>query len=203
MALVLPKLPRGVRLIDGNGAATAQFQQWWQAFAKAIEAQFGAVDAAIAAQDAADAANAAAASATAAATTAQTAATAAQTTADTVTADQNLINSYVTGLTLGATDAGASASISISAHTRVYGDGSSVSVNAGSFTGLAYSTTYYVYYDDITRAGGAVTYAQTTTAETAAQTGNRHLVGSVLTPAAAAGPTSGGGVLPPGIGDLP
>ena len=196
MAFRLPRLMTGAKIVNTDGTVSLEFQRWWQSMITTLESHEGYQDAILAAQTAANTANAAAAVATAAAATANT-------TADAITQESNLVNSYVTGLSLGATDAGASASISISAHTRVYGDGTSVSVNAGSFTGLAYSTTYYVYYDDAARTGGAVTYAQTTTAATAAQTGDRHLVGSVLTPAAAAGPTTGGGVLPPGIGDLP
>lgn len=195
MAFQLPRLPRTVQLVDGNGYPTQAFQIWWKSFAAGIESEVGALAAA-------DAANAAAAAANAAAATANAAATTAQTTADAITTEANLVNSYVTGLTLGATDAGASASISISAHTRVYGDGTSVSVNSGNLTGLSYSTAYYIYYDQASRAGGAVTYASTTTAATSAQTGDRHFVGVITTPAAAAGPTSGYGVSPPGIGDV-
>ena len=202
MAFLLPRLPRNTALIDKNGYPTQAFQMWWQTFAKNIESEVGALAAADAANAAAAAANAAAASASSAATTANSAATAAQSTADAIQLEAELVNSYVTGLTLGATDAGASASISISAHSRVYGNGTSVSVNSGSLTGLSYSTAYYIYYDQVSRAGGAVTYASTTTAATSAQTGNRHFVGVITTPAAAAGPTSGYGVSPPGIGDV-
>ena len=168
---------------------------WWQTFAKNIESEVGALAAA-------DAANAAAAAANAAAATATSAAASAQSTADSIQTEADLVNSYVTGLTLSATDAGSNATISISAHSRVYGDGTTVSVNSGSLTGQSYSTAYYIYYDQASRAGGAVTYASTTTAATSAQTGNRHFVGVITTPAAAAGPTSGYGVSPPGIGDV-
>jgi hypothetical protein len=195
MAFKLPRLPRNTALVDRNGYPTQAFQMWWQTFATNIESEVGALEAADAAQAAATAANAAAAAANAAAATAQTA-------ADDITTEANLVNSYVTGLTLGATDAGASASISISAHSRVYGNGATVSVNSGNLTGLSYSTAYYIYYDQASRAGGAVTYASTTNEATSAQTGNRHFVGVITTPAAAAGPTSGYGVSPPGIGSV-
>lgn len=197
MPLNLPRLPRNVKLTDANGQPTQIFQQWWQTAAKAIEAQFGAVDAAIAAQAAADAANTAAEAANTAAETAQDA-------ADAVTAESNLVNSYVTGTPpiLTATDAGANVTITIAAHSRVYGDGTTVSVTGGNLTGLSYSTTYYIYYDQASRAGGAVTFVSTTTGNTAAQTGDRHLVGSVLTPAAAGAPVDGDYVAPPGIGSL-
>lgn len=148
-----------------------------------------------AAQAAADAANAAAAAADAAAANAQTA-------ADDVTEASALANSYVSGATVAATDAGANVTVTISAHTRHYPqpDGSTVdvSVSGGSVTALAYSTTYFIYYDDAARAGGAVTYQATTSSTSAAQIGDRHMVGSVLTPAALAAPTGGSYVSPPG-----
>jgi len=133
---------------------------------------------------------------------AQTAADNAQAAADTVTAASDLANSYPTGLTVTATDAGASASISISAHTRVYGGGTSVPVNAGSVTALAYDTYYYIYYDDPTRNGGAVTYAATIDEAVAAQTGDRHVVGATMTPTAGQPDNSGTPVRPPGAGTI-
>lgn len=114
----------------------------------------------------------------------------------------SLANSYVSGLTLTATDAGTDATITISAHSRVYGDGASVSVSGGSLTGLAYDTLYYIYYDQPSRAGGSVTYLSTTDASVAAQTGDRHVVGSTTTPLAAGPPIDGNPVLPPGAGAI-
>lgn len=169
------------------------FERYWDDFARKIES---AVNSVIAAQNAADAANAAAATATAAAATANTAATA-------TAAATALSNSYPTGVTITGTDAGANVTVTISAHSRTYPPSTTVSVSAGSVTALAYSTLYYIYYDDPTRAGGAVTYAATTNQSTAAQTGNRHLVGSVATPAAAGAPNTGKYVEPPGVGNIP
>lgn len=197
--LRLDRYMRGVAIVDRNGVPTLQEQAREQRNLEAIE---NAVNAVIAAQNAADAANAAAATANAAAATAQTAATNAQTAADDATATTAIANSYVTGVTITATDAGANVTISITAHTRVYADGTSVSVNAGNITGLAYSTTYYIYYDQASRAGGAVTYQATTSSTTAAQLGDRHTVGSVTTPAAAGPPETGDFVLPPGVGSI-
>ncbi len=145
---------------------------------------------------AADAAIAAAAVANAAAVTAQAA-------ADGTTEQSNLVSSFPSGATLTATDAGANVTVAVGAHTRFYADGTSVAVNAGNVTALAYSTLFYIYYDDPTRAGGVVTYAATTSQTTAAQTGDRHLIGSVTTPAAAAPPNTGHYVQPPGVGDIP
>ncbi len=201
-AFRLPRLPGNVRLVDKAGAALMVFIRWWQSVMEKIEAQEASQDdliqaladavAAIAdAQAAADAANAAAAAADAAASDAQTAADdaaaaaiAADAAAAQAAADQSLASSGVTGATLTATDAGSNATVTISSHTRLYGDGTSVSVTGGSVTALAYSTLYFVYYDQASRAGGSVTYAATTSQTTAAQTGDRHLVGQVTTPAA-------------------
>lgn len=187
------KLQRGVPITDKAGQPTAAFQLYWQ---QAIEGLQSQIDAIAAAQAAADAANAAAAAADAAATSAQNA-------ADEAAAATAISNSYPTGLTLTGTDAGSDATVSISAHTRVYGDGTSVSVNSGTITGLAYSTDYYVYYDQASRAGGTVSYQATTTITTAAQTGDRHTVGKVTTPAAGSPPNTGNQVEPPGVGNIP
>jgi hypothetical protein len=191
MAFSLPRLPPGV--------VSPEFQIWWQEVVEAIEGEVGALEAA-------DAANAAAAAALAAAASATAAAASAQTTADDITTANELASSYVTGATITATDAGADITITISAHTRHYPqpDGSTidVAVSGGSLTGRAYSTTYYIYYDDASRAGGAVTYQSTTSEATAAQIGDRHTVGGVETPAAAGAPTGGAYTRPPGPGQI-
>lgn len=107
--------------------------------------------------------------------------------------------SYPSGLTITGHDNGTTASINISAHNRIYGDGVAVAVNSGSVLALAFSTTYYVYYDDATHAGGAVTYGATTTKLSVAQINGRHALGKVLTPADGAGDTAGVNVLPTGL----
>jgi hypothetical protein len=195
VALKLPRLPTNQQLVDANGFPTTVFVLWWAEFAEQIEASINgialALEAAGIALDAADAAQTAADNADAAAAAAQGA-------ANEVNAASALANSYVTGLTVTATDAGADVTIALSAHTRVYGDGTSVSVNAGNLTGQPYSTTVYVYYDQASRAGGAVTYVATLNIDDVAQLNDRHSVASVITPAAAAPPNNGGGVRPPG-----
>lgn len=192
----LDRLLRFDRVADANGMASGDLQAKWQRVMEEIESSVNAV---IDAQNAADAANAAAAAADAAAAAADAAATAAQGAAETAAADSSLASSGVSGLTMTATDAGANATITISAHTRIYGDGTSVAVSGGTVTGLAYSTGFFVYYDQASRAGGAVTYQATTSAATAAQTGDRHSLGAVTTPAAAGPPNDGNINLPPGV----
>ena len=213
----LSALDRAGSIVVQDGTPTHQFQQNWQNQGKAIEGAIQilaeAVDGILAAQTAAEAANAAAvvaqdAAATAqvtaeaandAAATAQVAAEAANDAAAAVGSEGTITASGTSGLTLTATDAGTDATVNISAHTRIYGDGSSVSVSAGSITGLAYSTDYWVFYDDPTRAGGSVTYQHSTDPADAVQTGDRHSVGAVTTPAAAAPDNNGKEVLPAGV----
>lgn len=135
-----------------------------------------------------------------AADAAQASADAAQSSAEGVETIAKLTGSGVTGVVINATDAGSDVSVTVSAHTRIYGDGSSVSVNSGSVTGLAYSTSYYIYYDQASFLGGAVTYLATTSDTTAAQVGSRHLVGQVTTPAALGADIPGDRVKPSGVG---
>lgn len=187
----LPRLPIDAAIIDQSQRATVALHRYFETLTVNIEGQLGALQAAAVANAAAVAANAAAA-------TAQTAATTATAAATTVTAANAIGNSYVTGLTLTATDAGASVTIAISAHTRVYGDGTSVAVNSGTMTGAPYTTVQRIYYDDAARTGGAVTYQRTTSLSTAAQLGTRHSVGAVTTPAALGAVVTGNPVLPPG-----
>lgn len=92
---------------------------------------------------------------------------------------------------LTAVDAGSNATIGVAAHSVQYGFGT-VAYNAGSITGLSYSTLYYVYADDPTYAGGAATYLATTNALTVTSANGRYYLGAITTPAAA-GPPSGGG----------
>ena len=199
----LSALDRAGSIVVQDGTPTHQFQQNWQNQGKAIEGAIQilaeAVDGILAAQTAAEAANAAAVVAQDAAATAQVAAEAANDAAAAVGSEGTITASGTSGLTLTATDAGTDATVNISAHTRIYGDSSSVSVSAGSITGLAYSTDYWVFYDDPTRAGGAVTYQHSTDPADAVQTGDRHSVGAVTTPAAAAPDNNGKEVLPAGV----
>ena len=181
----------------------AFMQRAWEALCVAIETAFndlaGFVEALVVlngliteAKEAADAANAAAAAA-------QTAASDASAAVEATTAATALANSSCTGLTITASDVGASASISNSALTRVYGDGTTAAVSGGTVTGLAYSTSYWVYYDAPKGTAGSVTYAVATTIQgNATGSPDRHFVGAVTTPAAAAPPVDGNPVLPPG-----
>lgn len=92
---------------------------------------------------------------------------------------------------LTATDAGSDATISIASHSVQFGFGT-VAYSSGSITGLSFSTLYYVYADDPTYAGGAVTYLATTNANNVTGNDGRYYVGKVTTPSNGAGDTGGG-----------
>jgi len=88
----------------------------------------------------------------------------------------------------GALIAADDGSISVANHDRAYGNPTlnpTVAVIGQVIaTGEGPGTIVYVYYDDPTRAGGAVTYLYSTVNGDAVQTGNRHSVGSAEIPAA-------------------
>lgn len=97
---------------------------------------------------------------------------------------------------IGVLTASSSGTITIAGHTRIYSDGTSASVNAGSVSGFASGDYVTVYYNDPARAGGAVTYLGTTAV--IGQTGDTHIVGQVTIPAVGDGDTGGTGTGPPG-----
>jgi hypothetical protein len=105
----------------------------------------------------------------------------------------------VPSLILTASDAGASATITVAAHLRVYANGQQNSLPAGSFTGLAYSTPYAIYYDPDGLGDSSPTYVITTNLIEAQHNyaPMRVYVGTIQTPAAAAPPVTSGNV-PPG-----
>jgi hypothetical protein len=112
------------------------------------------------------------------------------------------INSHTNPTTiLTATDNGSTATVTIISHTRVYGDGSTLSVASGTISGLVSNTNYAFYYDDKSLANPNPTYIATTTismAQAVAADG-RHFLGVIVTPAAGSGKTrNGGGVYPAG-----
>lgn len=203
----LPRLASNTDIVTADRKPTLQFSLDWNRAMEQIESTLNqltaipSIQAALLSLDAATAAaTTAAASANAAAGTALGAAGTAQNAADTVTASSALANSYVTGLTITATDAGTSATVTISDHSRVYAYNppTTVAVTGSTITGLLYETTYYIVYDDPSRAGGAVGYGAYTSANEAAQVNDRHSVGTVVTPAAAGAPAPGRPVAPPG-----
>lgn len=171
-----------------------QFQVWWQQVLTSLSAELGSLEAAE--------------TALAAAVAAQTSANTAQAAATAAAREQARIASYPNpGSVLSAADVGTDCTITIAGHTRVYPvrgsiDVPDVTITGGAITGLAFSTRYYIYYDDTTLAVIAPTFLSTTisaTAQVGAAAG-RHFIGYVDTPADGAAPSSGQGGGPPGGG---
>lgn len=95
---------------------------------------------------------------------------------------------------LTATTGGAAnqATISIASSTQQFGDGQ-VTYNSGSITPLLDSTLYYIYADDPTFAGGAVTYQATISKSVTVANSGRVYFGQITTPAFGGGGTGGSG----------
>lgn len=183
-APTLDRLQRQIPYINPDGTVTMQFQLLWQRFAEAIEQAFAGLTGQVG-------------DLTTLVAQIQAAQALAQAANDNATAakrQQDITTSYTnpTAVLTASSDG----SISIAAHSRVYGDGTSVAVNAGSVSGFAPGDYVSVYYDDAARAGGAVNYQGTTNA--VAQAGDRHSVGQITIPQPGSTPTTGGGVSAPG-----
>jgi hypothetical protein len=132
----------------------------------------------------------------------------AQSTATAAARESARIASYPNpGSVLSAADVGTDCTITIAGHIRVYPvqgsiDVADVSITGGSLTGKAFSTRFYVFYDDTSLASTTPTFQATTdsaTAQVGAAAG-RHFVGFVDTPADGGTATSGTGGGPPGGG---
>lgn len=167
----LDTLQSSTRIINPDGTPTLQFQLWWQ---RIITSLRDADDRQTIAFDTLD---------------------------ELVTADGGLQTQIaisasfpVPTMTLTAADAGSDVTITIAAHTRIYPNETMVAISGGSVTGLAFSTTYAVYYDDATLLEGSPTFEATTDLETGQSNyaEGRHYVGTVVTPANGAGNTTGG-----------
>jgi archaellum component FlaG (FlaF/FlaG flagellin family) len=193
LTVTTPKLDRLMRQerIVQSEQPSQRFQTIWQQSMEAIEAAFTALT-----QQVAD--NTALLNEIRAA---QMLAQAANANAAAVQSTVSLANSYVEPSNV--LSASSDGTITITAHTRVYGD-TSVSVDGGSVSGFAQGDYVQVYYDDAAREGGAVTYQGTT--GLVSQEGARHIVGGVTIPAAGQPPAEGAGPKPPGYvteGPLP
>lgn len=201
----VPTLPGNIAIVDpATGYPSVIFARWWQdnvanglnALVAVANAQAAAdnADAAAATANAAAAVNAtAAAAANAAAAAAQAQADAAAVTAAANAREAALVNSYITpSSVLTCTPA----VITVAAHTRNYGDGTSVAVSAGTVaTTSTGPVVNYVSYSDPARAGGAVTYIASTAQPT--QGSDIHVVGAITVPATGTA-TGGNGPSPPG-----
>lgn len=133
---------------------------------------------------------------------------AAQATATAAAREAARIASYPNpGSVLTASDVGTDCDIVIANHVRVYPvqgtiDVPDVSITGATLHGNAFSTRYFIYYDDTTLSVTNPTFVATTSSATA-QVGaaaGRHFVGFIDTPADGAAGTSGQGGTPPGGG---
>jgi hypothetical protein len=95
----------------------------------------------------------------------------------------------------------------VEGHSRVYSDrqvevtGGALTTEDDGTTALVAEKTYHGYYDDETRAGGAVALKLTrdsTLAATSDEHPFRHYLGSIVTDVAGGTGTSAGGSVPPG-----
>lgn len=184
--------------LNASNSSGIGFQKLWQKNCELIEGQF---------TDITDLVNDLAA-AVADIATAQAAADAAAADALAAAREAARINSYPNpGSILSAADVGSDCDIVIANHTRVYPvqgsiDVPDVSITGATLHGKAFSTRYYIYYDDTTLAVTAPSFQATTTSATA-QVGaaaGRHFVGYVDTPADGGSSTTGAGGGTPGGG---
>jgi hypothetical protein len=193
------------QIVTPNGSATQEFDRGLQKAFERLETQIADLTQivtdiqALQTQQAAQLAQILAA---------QAAADAAQADALAAARESARINSYPNpGSVLSAADVGSDCTVTIANHTRVYPvqgsiDVPDVAITGGTITGLAFSTRYYVYYDDTTLSNTTPTFLATTTSATA-QVGaaaGRHFVGYIDTPADGGGSTSGIGGGTPGGG---
>lgn len=193
----LPRLQSQAAIVDKDGKPTLTFTRYFQSFAEQIELVINKIAELLGITEQLDAAIAAAMAAAAAA---QAAAEDAKDAADNATADnaastreQALVSSGIMPRTVVA--ANAVGDVSIAAHTRYYGDGTSIAVDAGSLSGYAPGDQVYVSYEDAARTGGAVTYEGSSGFQS--QTSDRHVVGSVVVPSTGV-QTGQPGPAPPG-----
>lgn len=180
----LDRLQRFIRYFEPSGFPTPKMVLDWQNTMEAIEAalasltnQVGDIQAILAQIQAAN-----------------DLALAANQTANAASNSLTITNSYTNPVSV--LTASSDGVITIAPHTRVYGDGTSVSVDGGSVSGFGQGQYISVYYDDAARQGGAVVYQGSTSP--VAQAGSTHSVGQISIPLAGQPPSNGGGVSPPG-----
>lgn len=185
--VAVPKLDRISRqepITNPSRTAAQRFQLIWQRTMEAIEDAFRAQQAQIADLT----------TIVARLEAAEEKAAAAQEVANETAAADALAQSYREPSNI--LSASSDGSISIAGHTLHYGDGTSVSLDAGALSGWTPGDYVQVYYDDAGREGGAVSYQGTT--GQIAQQGARHIVGGVTIPQAGEPPSGGVTQPPPG-----
>jgi hypothetical protein len=104
-----------------------------------------------------------------------------------------------------AVDDGATCTVTLLPHTRVYADATTLAITGASESGLLSNTWYAAYYDDPTMADTSPDIIFTTDLEIAqaARADGRHFCGQFLTPEAGSGDTiESGGSYPGGGGTV-
>lgn len=176
MAFKLPRLVQNQEIVTADRKPAGTFIQYWQQLVQQIEKAILTIVDLTGIQEQFELALQQAQQATQAA---QDAAMAAQQQTGAVKRETALQNSYIDPTSVvSATPS----TITIIAHTRYYGDGTSAMVNSGTVPATASGDTDYVAYEDPDRTGGAVTYLVST--DPPVQTGDLHVVGAVTIPAA-------------------
>lgn len=180
-------MPRRLDRLQAANMSDRGIQTWAQRICEQLETALDGIDTELGALAAAQAA--------------QATADAAQAAANSVDLNDKIsASSVIPANVITATDNGTNVTITIASHTRVYGDGSQVSITGDTLTGN-YSTTYGIYYDDSTCSDTTPSFQKTTVATRALPnfTNGRHFVGTVDTPASGGAATTGGST-PPGTG---
>jgi len=101
------------------------------------------------------------------------------------------MGSVQTTIPVTATDAGSTITINIASHVLSRSSGN-VSYNAGSIIGLDYDTRYFIYADDPTFAGGAVTYKASKLKTDIVSDLGRYFISDIRTPKATLPDNTGG-----------
>lgn len=187
LTVTVPQLDRLTsfeQVLGQDGTPSHRFMAIWQEQAEKIEEAFEAIDARDDEQDATISA-------------VQQALALAQSAIDEILSSKRreaLRDSYTNPTTVGTFSN--DGTVTIAAHTRIYGDGETASVNAGSVSGYNAGNYVTVYYVDTGRTGGAVSYQATTGA--IAQSGDTHIVAQGTIPAAGETSTTGTSPTAPG-----
>lgn len=177
-------------------------RRYWDTTMSEIEKTLNAILAIPIIQEALEGLDAAVAAAQQAAKDAQDAADSASGAANTARLETSLTSSYVANFTAPLISADSTGQVTIAAHDRVYGDPTlnpTRAIAGGTIsTAASASSVIRVYYNDPTRAGGAVTYLFTVDpAPPPVQSGDTHSIGAVIIPAA--GTQDGNFIKPPGF----
>lgn len=175
MAFRLPRLPMAAIVDPKTGHPSQAFTVYWQRVIEGLEEQERRQDEIIARLN------------------------------ETINRIRRLLSHTEPTTILQAADDGATCTVTLLPHTRVYADGTTQAVAGDSESGIASNVWVAVYYDDVTMAEAAPAIVFTTDLEEAqaAKADGRHFCGQILTPEAGSGDTiESGGSYPGGSGSV-